>query len=269
MRSVATGVKAMDVQWWQWLVGGIAALIVGCAKTGLPGLGLLAVPLMAMAFGGRVSVGTLLPMLIVADCCAVAFYRRHAQWNQLWGLFPAVALGLALGFGIMWWLALAEVSAGSQAWFSPLLGLVIVIMLALLVARRWRAEALVPRSSLATFGYGSGAGVATFLANAAGPMMALYLAGRRMSKEQFMGTNAWFFLLLNLSKVPLFVVLGVLVPQAPLITWDSLRFNLLMAPLILIGVLVGQWLFRRLPQGLFDALVIILAAAAAIHLLVA
>ncbi|TVR41206.1 MAG: sulfite exporter TauE/SafE family protein [Planctomycetota bacterium] len=267
--SLPSLASLMALEWWQWLIAGLAALIVGCAKTGLPGLGLVAVPLMAVAFGGRASVGTLLPMLIIADCFAVLFYRRHARWDHLLRLLPSVCLGLPLGFILMWWLGLREVAAGEpDAVFTSIIGMVILVMVALLCLRRWWGDRLVPRGRLSVVLYGSGAGIATFLANAAGPMMALYLAGMRAKKEAFMGTNAWFFLLLNLSKVPLFLILGLLVPQAPLITGSSLRLNVILAPAIIVGVLLGAWLFTRLNQRLFDALVLILAAAAAVHLIV-
>ncbi|TVR13975.1 MAG: sulfite exporter TauE/SafE family protein [Planctomycetota bacterium] len=257
-----------DITLWQWLLAGLAALIVGCAKTGLPGLGLLAVPLMAVAFGGRVSVGALLPMLIVADCCAVWWYRRHAQWLHLRRLVPWVVVGLTVGFVLMWWLALMEVQQQAvDAWFTPLLGAVIMLMLLMLVLRRWLGDQLTPQQPGMVVLCGSGAGVATFMANAAGPMMTLYLSAMGMRKQAFMGTNAWFFLLLNVIKVPLFVLLGILVPQAPLITADSLMVNLWVAPLIILGVILGRHVFRAVSERLFELSVLSLAALASVYLL--
>ena len=259
-----------DIALWQWLIAGVAALVVGCAKTGMPGLGLLAVPLMAVAFGGRVSVGALLPMLIVADCFAVYWYRRHAQWSHLWRLLPWVVAGLAVGFLLMWWLARMEVRQQAvDAWFTPVLGAVILLMLLLLVLRRRLGERLTPRQHSMVVVCGSGAGIATFMANAAGPMMALYLSAMNMRKQAFMGTNAWFFLLLNVVKVPLFVLLGVLVPQAPLITGETLWVNLMVAPVIIAGVLVGRRLFSVLSERVFESGVLGLAGLAAVYLLLA
>ncbi|BCW98807.1 MAG: hypothetical protein KatS3mg024_1634 [Armatimonadota bacterium] len=68
----------------EWALALASAALVGFSKTGVPGTGILVVPLMAALFGGRQSVGTLLPMLIFADCFAVAWYRRHARWDRLW-----------------------------------------------------------------------------------------------------------------------------------------------------------------------------------------
>lgn len=258
-----------DLHSWQWILGIIAGLLVGCAKTGLPGIGILVVPLMATAFGGRASVGALLPMLIIADCFAVAFYRRHAEWDKLVKLVPWVAVGLSIGFLVMWWLGSLEAAqAAKDDVFKPVLGGLILCMLGLLLLRRKFGDRLTPQSRLGVMGTGVATGSATFLANAAGPVMTLYLAAMGMPKERFMGTNAWFFLLVNITKIPMFLLLGLLVPQAPLITASSFVFNLMMAPVIIIGVFIGAWVFKRIPQKIFDAAVLLLAAAAAVNLII-
>jgi hypothetical protein len=105
------------------------------------------------------------------------------------------------------------------------------------------------------------AGVTTMLANAAGPVMAVYFLVIGLAKEGFVGTMSWFFLLLNLFKLPFSWNLG-------LIHATSLAFNALFVPLIVAGIFLGRWLVTQIPQKTFDSLVLALAAAAAIRLLV-
>lgn len=252
-----------DLSIFQWLLGAMSAWLVGVAKTGIPGLGILIVPLMALAFGGRLSVGTLLPMLIFADCFAVAWYRQHTQWSRLWGLFPWVALGIGLGALALWQLG----EQNGRDYLNPLIGALVLSMLSFSLLRKRLGERFEPHTALSKGFTGTLAGFATTASNAAGPVMAVYLSAQKLPKEQFVGTNAWFFFLLNVSKVPIFVLLTLLNPQKPLFTAQGLLFNLLIAPVILLGVWNGRWMLKRIPQHWFDVWVLILAALASVQLL--
>lgn len=259
-------VELADVTWQQWAVGALAALAAGCAKTGVPGLGILVVPLMAAAFGGKPSVGVLLPLLIFADCFAVAWYRRHARWDRLWGLFPAVVPGMALGAVLLW--AVDGALPGRGIWFEPLIGAIVIAMLALMLVRRRLGDRVAPHGRLGVLATGASAGAATTLANAAGPIMIIYCSAMRLPKEEFLGTNAWFFLILNCSKVPIYLAITALTPENPMITWSSLAFDACLFPGILLGAFAGRWLLPRMHQLVFDWLVLALAAIAAVRLVV-
>ena len=87
-----------ELHTWQWLLGALCAFFVGVAKTGVPGLGAMVVPLMVLAIGdARLSAGYLLPVLITADLFAVYYWRKHASAWKLFSLAPWVLLGLAAG----------------------------------------------------------------------------------------------------------------------------------------------------------------------------
>ena len=187
---------------WQWLLAGGCALLAGMAKTGVPGLGILVVPLMLLAVPEpKLSTGTTLGILCVADLFAVIYYRRHAHWDRLLKLSPWVAIGLALGMAGVWAVDAWRID---QVWFTRLIGLIVLAMIALHVARRFTAAENVPRSWWIAALFGVIAGFATTVANAAGPVMNLYLLSMALPKEEFMGTGAWFFCIINLVKVPLF-----------------------------------------------------------------
>jgi hypothetical protein len=235
------------------LLIGLCALLTGLAKTGLPGLGVLVVPLMAMAVPPRESTGMLLPMLLVGDVFAVTYYHRHAVWSHLWRLLPWAFVGIVIG-----WLALGRVNDTQLRLF---VGVVVLALLALTWVRD-RTAALEHLPHALWFGAVLGllAGITTMMANAAGPIMVAYLLAMRLPKNEFIGTGAWFFLIVNAVKVPFSIHLH-------LIRLDSLWINLFCVPLILLGCWLGLKLLRRIPEKLFARLVQALAAIAAVKLL--
>jgi len=255
----------IDLQWWQWLIAVIGALSIGVAKTGVPGFGIFVVPVFALLVGDAVgSAGWLLPLLIAADVFAVAYHRRHAQIPRLLELAPWVLGGMALGGVVMavdrWWLRDTDwKSAG-----NVLIGGLILMMVAVHVWRTRRAPAAgeVPeggRGQAAFFGIT--AGFTTFLANAAGPVMNLYFLAKRFPKEQLIGTGAWFFLVVNVSKVPIYAPLG-------LFTASSLLFDLILLPAVILGAVTGRRIFSVLPQQVFATIVLVLATLAAVVLMI-
>jgi len=250
---------------WQLLLGAIAAFLIGVSKTGVPGIGILVVPLLATAFGGRASVGTMLPMLIVGDIFAVRWYRQHTQWKRLVELIPWVAVGMALGALVLWHLGKAK---GGKDLLEPLIGTLVLVMLAVhLLRRRW-GDRLTPHSPVTVASTGTAAGFATTVSNAAGPIMGIYMTSLGLPKEQFMGTSAWYYFAVNLSKLPLFVALSLINPARPIVTAHSLLFNVAVIPVIVAGVYLGRWLLPRIPQKLFDSVVLVLAAVAAVKLII-
>lgn len=201
----------------------MAAFLVGLSKTGVPGVAIPAVLMMTEAFAGneKLSVGAILPILLVGDCFAVGFYRRHTQWNRLLGLFPYVLLGMIPGVYVL-------LKVDHQQ-FKLLLGFLVIALLIVEGARQRFGWGTIPHQWWFVAGMGMGAGFGTVVGNAAGPVMSIYLISRGMLKNEFMGTWAWFFMIVNLSKVPLFIASG-------LITLDTLRFDLLMLPFVILRV---------------------------------
>ena len=129
---------------WQYGFALIATLAVGASKTALPGLTIAVVPLTAAAFGGKASVGLMLPWLILADCCALWWFRRHADWPRLRAVLPWLVPGLALGAVMLWGVErLAKEVPGAWSevdWFQPLIGVVIARCWSADVARKRKAR---------------------------------------------------------------------------------------------------------------------------------
>ena len=233
---------------WQWALGATAAFLVGVAKTGVPGLGILVVPMMVLAVGdARQSAGWLLPILCMADLFAVVYWRRHAAASKLFSLAPWVIAGIAGGAVA---LALPERSV------RTLVACIVLLMLLAYLRRRMQPQTDAPVSGAP---YGVAAGFATTVANAAGPVMNLYLLSKRLSKEEFVATGAWFFFFVNLSKIPVFLWHGLF--SARSLTFDAMMFAPVMA-----GALTGRWLIGHMSPKLFETLVVMLTAVSTILL---
>ena len=104
------------------------------------------------------------------------------------------------------------------------------------------------------------AGFMKLVANAAGPLMIIYLLAMRLPKMEFVGTGAVFFMLLNLFKVPFMVNLGLINP-------GSFALNLLLAPAVFAGAFLGRKILVKLNQKLFENLALGLSAVAGLRLL--
>ena len=243
--------------WVALLWGWIAAALMGVAKTGLPGFSIPSVALMTEAFAddARLAIGAMLPVLLVGDTLAVIWYRHHARWDRLWRLFPYVALGMVPG-----WLLLRWLPEGND--LRPILGVLILGLVALEVCRRRFDWQDVPHQWWFVAAMGLLAGFCTIVAHAAFPVTAVYLLSQGMAKREFMGTATWFYLIVNFTKVPFYA-------QAGMLTRQTLLFDLAIIPAALAGAILGIYVLVRIPQRLFDALALALSAVAAVRLLAA
>jgi len=238
----------------QWLLAIIGAIGLGIGKAGLAGMSLVHVLIFAFLFGARDSTGVVLPMLLIGDVGAVTLYHQDARWDYVRKMMPPACVGVILGALLMRGL--------SDAAFKPTIGWIILSLTALQVARMYRPGwfGSIPHSIWFAWTLGLLAGMTTMLANAAGPIFAIYLLAIGLPKLQFVGTSAWFFLLINAFKVPFSLMLG-------LIHGQTLLLNVLLTPAIAAGLLGGRWIIRRVPQRVFDALLLSFAAIAALRLI--
>jgi uncharacterized membrane protein YfcA len=236
-----------DLFWWQWALGALCAANVGMAKTGMPGMGVMVVPLMVLTVGdARLSAGWLLPIMCMADVLAIWYWRRHLAAGRLFSLAPYVAFGMAGG---------AMTLSLDEHLLRRLVGVIIALMLAAHVWRRFSKS----EAKGHPLAYGVAAGYATTVANAAGPVMNLYLLSQRLPREEFVATGAWFFFFVNLSKIPIYAWHG-------LISRSSLVFDALLLPAIIAGAWLGRILLHRISPKAFENSVIGLTALATLLL---
>lgn len=236
----------MPFEYWQWILLAVGAALFGMSKTGVPGIGILAVAIFANILGARPAAGVVLPLLIFADLFGLFLYRRHAQWKQLWRLLPWTVTGVVLG-----WLILGRVNDETA---GRLVGVLLLAMIGLhFWLRREDRQAETPRW-LAP-GSGVAAGFTTLVANAAGPVMTVYLLAMRLPKLEFLGTGAVFFAAINWFKLPFMIQLG-------LVNAGSLGLNLRLLPALLLGVGLGRLAANRMNQADFERVALALTLVA-------
>ncbi|WP_149083741.1 MULTISPECIES: sulfite exporter TauE/SafE family protein [Microbacterium] len=242
---------------WAWAALAVAAVVIGISKTALPGGSILAIALFATVLPARTSTAATLLLLMVGDVFALLAYRRHAHWPTLLRLAPAVVAGLLLGFAF---LALTGDGVVRRA-----IGVILLLMIAVTLWRRWRQsreeKAAEARGGIVLAGvYGTLGGFTTMVANAGGPVMSMYFLATRTPVQVFLGTSAWFFAIINVIKVPFLAGIG-------LFTGPVLLTDAILAPLVVLGALLGLRVARRLDQRLFDRIVIVLTVLGAVYLL--
>lgn len=242
---------------WLWLAG--AAFLVGFAKTAIGGVAALAVVIFASVLPARESTGALLPLLLCGDLVAVTYYRRHADWGTLLRLVPGVLPGLVLGA--------VFIRAVDNGVMVRSIGVILLVMTGLHLwqrrARRTGPLELVAAGhphTLVTLLVGVAAGCATMTANAAGAVMTIYLIMAGLRKLELLGTGAWFFLAVNLAKVPFSAGLS-------LISTDSLVTDALLVPVMLAGAAVGAGVIHRVSQRGFELAALALTALSSVLLL--
>ena len=266
-----------------WAVLAVGAFVVGVSKTALPGAGTVVIAIFAAVLPARASTGALLGLLLIADLFALALYRRDADLGVLRRLAPPVIVGL-LGGALF--LLLAD-----DAGVRVTIGVILLALIVLTLARRWVAgrrarrteggagpgprpdpEAGERAGEAAETGagpprrgpaglYGSIAGFTTMVANAGGPAMSLYLISMRLDVRGFLGTSAWFYFIVNLSKTPLSASLGLFTPRV-------LSSAVVLVPVVLVGTVIGVQVVRRVDQRAFDLLTLATSVVAAGALIV-
>jgi len=240
------------------LVVAAAVVLFGFSKTGMPVAGVMAGPIIAAALGPAVGSGFVVPLLIIGDFMGLALYRSHADWSLIRRLVPGVLAGFVITALLFKFVDMLVV--------SRILGILILASVFLEIWRR-RTEKDIPEdhpgieNRLAIAFFGTLTGMTTMGANAGGAAMTLYLVKMRVSMLAFMGTAAWFFLILNIIKVPFVVGLHVL-------TWDSLLISLRFIPALVIGGILGAVVFRRMNPKVFTTVALALSAAAALWLII-
>ena len=241
----------LNPEQWFWVI--LCALFVGMAKTGIAGVGMLIVPILATIFGGRPSAGILLPMLSMADVFAVSYYHRHAEWKYVLKLLPSTVVGVLVG------LFVGNIVNDQQ--FKHMMAVIILVGLVIMIWReRKNSTTAIPHNWLFSSIAGLLGGFSTMIGNAAGPVMSIYFLSMMLPKNSFIGTGAWFFLIINLFKIPFHITVW------ETINLDTFTLDLAMFPAIMIGAFIGFKLVKYIPEKPYRIFIIVTTALAAIKL---
>ena len=227
-----------------WLLIAMAAFIIGLSKAGLKGIDMMNVTIMAIVFGGKASTGIVLPLLCAADIMAVKYYHRHAQWNHFWKLLPWMVIGILIG-----------VYAGKdldEALFRKIMAVIIVFTVAIMLLLEFRKNITIPTNKLFVANMGLISGFTTMLGNLAGAFSNIYFLAMRLPKNDFIGTAAWVFMVINLFKLPLQVIYW------KNITIDTLKTDALLVPALVAGFWAGLKIVSKIHDDSYRKVVIIL-----------
>src|SRR2546423_6102297 len=227
-----------------WFLISLAAFIIGLSKAGVKGIDMMNVTSMAIVFGGKASTGIVLPLLCIADVMAVLHYHRHAQWDHFWKLLPWMVTGILIG-----------VFTGkdlNEAVFRKIMAFIIILTVAIVLFLELKKSFSVPHNKAFVAGMGLISGFTTMLGNLAGAFSNIYFLAMRMGKNDFIGTAAWVFLVINWFKLPFQVIYWQNITPA------SLWIDLLLLPAILLGFFSGIRIVAKIKDDSYRKVVIVL-----------
>ena len=238
----------------EWILILLCGILIGMSKVGVPGVSMIVVPALAFIFGAKQSTGVLLPILMMADIFGVAYYRRHANWNHLVKVLPWAVVGLLIALWV------GEIVNDKQ--FKNLIAILVFLSIGLMLWQDKRKGLnLFPDKWWFAASMGILGGFATMIGNVAGPVFAIYLLAMHLPKNSFIGTGAWFFMIINFSKFPL-----------QLFVWnniniETLTIDLVTLPAIAVGAILGFKVVKIIPEHTYRGFVIVITVISAFLLL--
>ncbi|MBD8489302.1 sulfite exporter TauE/SafE family protein [Echinicola sp. CAU 1574] len=242
-----------EINTTSWILSFLAAFVIGLSKAGIKGIAVINVVFMAIAFEAKQSTGIVLPLLVVADVFAVIYYNRHTQWKYVAKFLPWMIIGIVLGswFGM---------DLPEQA-FKICMATIIFLTIGFIVWWDQKKVKNVPTHWAFASGVGTLAGFTTMVGNLAGPISNIYFLAMRLPKNQFIGTAAWLFMIINVFKLPFhFFVWHT-------ITKESLLLDAKLIPGIILGFVLGIKLVKMINEAFFRKMILVLTALGAIIIL--
>ena len=233
-----------DESFLNWVLIAFAAFIIGLSKSGIKGIEMMNITIMAIVFGGKASTGVVLPLLCMADIMAVKYYHRHAQWSHFWKLMPWLAAGIL--FGVFIGKDLDEVV------FRKVMAVFIILTVAIMFMIEMTKNLSIPENKLFIASTGLTAGFTTMLGNLGGAFSNIYFLATRMVKNDFIGTAAWIFLVINFFKLPFQIIYW------RNITYASLRIDLFLIPALIVGFITGLIIVSKIKEDYFRKIVFVL-----------
>lgn len=243
----------MEISLLGWVSAGIAAGILGISKSGLKGIGIIIVTILAIVFGSKASTGILLPLLIVGDIMAVIYYRRHVQIPLLLKLLPWMMAGVIIG-------ALIGKDMPEMLFKQGMAGIILVSVVMMYWWER-REQKIVPDQWWFAGIMGLMAGVTTMIGNLAGAFANIFFLAMRLPKNQFIGTAAWLFFIINLFKVPFHIW------SWGTITYETLLIDLRLAICTILGFFIGVKIIARIKNEIYRKMILFLTALGALLIL--
>ncbi|SDG85585.1 sulfite exporter TauE/SafE family protein [Winogradskyella thalassocola] len=222
--------ESYNLTLFQWIAIGFAVFLLGLSKSGIKGVGIILIVILAFVFGEKASTGILLPMLICADILAVMYYNRHADWAVIKRLIPWIIVGVLIGV----WVG----NDISEFVFKKLMAIIILVSVSIMFYLEKRKSNNIPTNKFFSIGIGLLTGFTTMIGNLAGPVSNIYFLTMRFPKNEFIGTTAWLFFIINIIKLPFHIFIWETV------TIESLVLNSVLIPALILGFLLGAYIVK-------------------------
>lgn len=248
-------VLSLEINALEWVIIMACGMLIGMSKVGVPGVSMIVVPALAFIFGAKASTGVLLPILMMADLFGVAYYRRHANWTHLVKVIPWAIVGL--------FLALWVGKMVNDEQFKDMIAILVFLSIGMMLWQdKRKGTNLFPDKWWFAASMGVLGGFATMIGNVAGPVFAIYLLAMHLPKNSFIGTSAWFFMIINFIKFPL-----------QFFVWDNIRsetlvIDLMTLPFIALGAFLGFKFVKLIPEKTFRGFIILITVISAFLLLI-
>lgn len=246
-------INPLGVSWNAWFITLAVAFLAGVSKSGLKGIVMVAIPIMANLYGAKESTGILLPLLIFGDLFALKIFFKNSKIKLILKLFPYAAVGVIIA------VIAGNYLENSQFLYVIATILLICVILIIYSDIRKGKQSVFDKPFVSPL-FGLSGGFATMMGNLAGPIFNLYLISMRLPKKEFIGTGAFFFLILNLFKVPFHYF------SWGSITLDTLQMNMVMIPAIYVGSLIGSRVVNYIPEKGYRYFILIITSISAIML---
>ncbi|TVZ58473.1 hypothetical protein NA63_0973 [Flavobacteriaceae bacterium MAR_2010_105] len=237
----------------QWIAIGFAVFLLGISKSGIKGIGIVLVIILAFVFGEKASTGVLLPMLIAADIMAVVYYNRHANWYYIKKLMPWMVIGVLVGV----WVG-NDISAEL---FKNIMAIIIIVSVLIMFYTESKKNTKVPTHPLLAITAGFFSGFTTMIGNLAGPISNIYFLAMRLPKNEFIGTSAWLFFIINVFKLPFHFFVWKTVSK------ETLILNTVLLPFIVLGFAFGIWIVKKISNVNYRRFVLFITAIGGVIML--
>jgi uncharacterized protein len=220
-----------------YLAAAVAVTILGIAKGGFNGLGLMAVPLMALVISPVQAAAILLPVMLVQDLVSIWAYRNDFDKTNLLMMLP----GSVIGIGIGWYLA----SSASEDGVRLVVGVIAIGFVLYQYTRKWLDRPMVgsPNRVRALF-WAAVSGYTSFVAHAGSPPYQVYMMPQRLPPQIYAGTATMFFAATNFLKAFSYFSLGQFTP-------DNLHVSVMLLPVAIATTFLGVWMVRRFDKENF------------------
>lgn len=210
---------------------------------------------MALAFDAKASTGIVVPLLVVGDIFAVIYYNRHANWWYIVRFLPWILVGILIGVFIG--------NDLNETLFKIAMAIIILVSVVMMYWWDRRKSKAVPTHWAFAGFVGTVAGITTMIGNLGGAFSNIYFLAMRVQKNEFIGTAAWLFLIINVLKMP---PLHIFVWET--VTMETLWFDLKLVPGIFIGVFLGVRLVKLIKEDFYRKMILVLTALGALMILI-